>query len=155
VPQTSLGENLVPQVSTSASELEPIAERLADGPDHAEVADRRSLSARMPFADGDPMAVTRGVIGVGEAEDAGADDGDVADVLQARSVTAENVESGSPSGVLTPILLDDLNDFVKDRIIPEHAAEFEPGDRLAVHNCRFVGRLGRTRDLGVHRSLLA
>jgi hypothetical protein len=51
--------------------------RLADGPDHAEIADRSALGALATLNYHHTKASASKVVGVGEANDSGSDDGDI------------------------------------------------------------------------------
>src|SRR4029450_12986060 len=53
VPDAGRGEHLEPPLPAPRREPVAVAGRLADGPEHAEVPDRRALGARAPLEDRD------------------------------------------------------------------------------------------------------
>jgi len=75
------GEKFAPEFAAAQGELEKFAGGLADGPDHAEVADGGSRGSRAALEDDDALPRFGGGPGVGEAENACADDSDVCCVL--------------------------------------------------------------------------
>ena len=81
------GEEFQPELSGAQGEGEHSTGGLADGPDHAEVADRGGGGVWGFFEDGDGLTGSGGEGGVGQAEDAGADDGDVCTLGRGRHRT--------------------------------------------------------------------
>ena len=77
VPDIGPGGEVEPEVAGAQGTLVDFARRLADGPDHAEVADGGALRLRGALEEDDAVAAFGGGQGVGQADDAGANDGDV------------------------------------------------------------------------------
>ena len=77
VPNAGGVEDFLPNLAAAEGRFAKFTGRLADGPDHAEVANRCPLGALSTLNDDDPQARASEVVGVGEADDSGSDDGDI------------------------------------------------------------------------------
>jgi hypothetical protein len=74
VPEPCRDEDLMPDCQTPQRQVVEIAERLADRPEHAEVADRSTRGASAPFEDNDATTAPRELVCMRQPEDARADD---------------------------------------------------------------------------------
>lgn len=78
-------QELKPQFAAAHGGLKPMSRRLANGPEHAEVADGSAEGTGVTIKDGDAFALASSDRSVGKADDAGADDDQVKFIVQFHS----------------------------------------------------------------------
>ena len=89
------GEDLQPGVQAPVRQGPELAERLADRPEHAEVANRGPFRRRAPLEDGDATAATGQFVRMGQADDPRPDH----DVVESRFIPTfhfQRQEEGTP-----------------------------------------------------------